>query len=89
VFSPKLLRYGTLFMYSVLDTYSIQVRVQFACDTHLILQLAYQSILTSLTDGFGQQYIFDTSRYVLDRYSLRIFSVRRSSREITTAVRKV
>jgi hypothetical protein len=51
-------KFGPLPTYSVSDTYPIRVRVWSACDTHPILQLAYQSILT-----IHRQYIPNTPRY--------------------------
>jgi hypothetical protein len=62
---PGLPRFGPLPTYLVSDTHPIWVRVRFAYDTHLILQLAYQSILTTPIRP-------DTPRYALDMPPIRL-----------------
>jgi Reverse transcriptase (RNA-dependent DNA polymerase) len=55
--------------YLVSDMYSIRVRVRFACDTHTILQLAYQSILTTLIFSDTFPYAPICPRYIHDIFS--------------------
>jgi hypothetical protein len=48
------------------DTYSMRIHVWFACDSHLILQLAYQDTFASLTIRFGQGFVLNLPRYLSD-----------------------